>query len=165
MWMAGRRCIDWRRSSTPPARWYEFCPLRNLPSPLLRERASQIFDHEEWVRGLLRKKRLLRRSPLTHQHLLQHRDALSRKGRGQNSRERRCQRGSTRPRIRHLIQPVFTSPTLASSGSSVTRSTTASPSAAIACACQHGTVITSPTARVSSAPPSILTRALPLMTE
>ena len=62
-------------------------------------------------------------------------------------------------------QPVFTNPTLASSGSSVTRNKIASPSASIVCACQHGTVITSPTARLSFTPPSILTRALPLITE
>ena len=65
----------------------------------------------------------------------------------------------------HHAFAFFTSPTLASSGSSVTWNTIASVSASSACACQHGTVITSPTARFSSAPPSILTRALPLMTE
>ena len=62
-------------------------------------------------------------------------------------------------------QAVLTNPTLASSGSSVTCSTIAACAASIVWACQHGTVITSPTARLSSSAPSIFTRASPLMTE
>ncbi len=62
-------------------------------------------------------------------------------------------------------QAVRTRPTLASSGSSVTWNTIASASASTACACQHGTAMTSPTPRRSSAPPSTLTRALPPTTE
>jgi hypothetical protein len=58
----------------PPTRRCRMCPL---PS---RERAARYFSKDEGVRGQARGS--FRSGPLTHHHLLRHRCALSREGRG-----------------------------------------------------------------------------------
>src|SRR5262245_28610431 len=146
--------------------WFPLCSLdsryagRELRYPLpLRETVA---SEASRVRGLLRTN--LHVEPLTRLTL---RFARTRHPLRQGERVRvrgtrgLCSRLCVVPFVQFAVR---TKPSFDRIGSSVTRKTTASSTASIACECQHGIAATSPRSSTSEKPPSAVIFALPLTT-